>query len=147
MNALKGAELEEQYKKTLEELGKQNGLLGEIFKQATNKISNAAILYRVVQFLPFSVVTAILAIKIAVKVAIAVISFVIFRTSYGIAIAQTIAAGKAGFHPFFQAFTDACFKSILFCLFTAIFDIKQAIFVVRVIDLTIFDAHSIHQLL
>ena len=51
MNALKGAELEEQYKKTLEELGKQNGLLGEIFKQATNKISNAAILYRVVQMI------------------------------------------------------------------------------------------------
>lgn len=51
MNALKGAELEEQYKKTLEELAKQNGLLGEIFKQATNKISNAAILYRVVQMI------------------------------------------------------------------------------------------------
>ena len=51
MNALKGAELEEQYKKTLEELGKQNGLLGEIFKQSTNKISNAAILYRVVQMI------------------------------------------------------------------------------------------------
>ena len=51
MNALKGAELEDQYKKTLEELGKRNGLLGEIFKQATNKISNAAILYRVVQMI------------------------------------------------------------------------------------------------
>ena len=49
MNSLKGAELEEQYKATLEELGKQSGLLGQIFKQATNKISNAAILYRVVQ--------------------------------------------------------------------------------------------------
>lgn len=42
MNGLKGAELEEQYKATLEELGKQYGLLGHIFKQATNKISNAA---------------------------------------------------------------------------------------------------------
>ena len=51
MNALKGAELEEQYKATLEELGKQSGLLGQIFKQATNKISNAAILYRVVQMI------------------------------------------------------------------------------------------------
>ena len=51
MNALKGAELEDQYKATLEELGKQNGLLGQIFKQATNKISNAAILYRVVQMI------------------------------------------------------------------------------------------------
>ena len=51
MNALKGAELEERYKATLEELGKQSGLLGQIFKQATNKISNAAILYRVVQMI------------------------------------------------------------------------------------------------
>ena len=51
MNALKGAELEDQYKATLEELGKQSGLLGQIFKQATNKISNAAILYRVVQMI------------------------------------------------------------------------------------------------
>ena len=51
MNALKGAELEEQYKKTLEKLGEQSGLLGQIFKQATNKISNAAILYRVVQMI------------------------------------------------------------------------------------------------
>ena len=51
MNALKGAELKEQYKATLEELGKQSGLLGQIFKQATNKISNAATLYRVVQMI------------------------------------------------------------------------------------------------
>ena len=51
MNSLKGAELEEQYKATLETLGKQGGLLGQIFKQATNKISNAAILYRVVQMI------------------------------------------------------------------------------------------------
>lgn len=51
MNSLKGAELEEQYKNTLEKLGEQSGLLGQIFKQATNKISNAAILYRVVQMI------------------------------------------------------------------------------------------------
>ena len=51
MNSLRGAELEDQYKATLEKLGKQDGLLGEIFKQATNKISNAAILYRVVQMI------------------------------------------------------------------------------------------------
>ena len=51
MNTLKGAELEDQYKKTLEKLGEQDGLLGQIFKQATNKISNAAILYRVVQMI------------------------------------------------------------------------------------------------
>lgn len=51
MNTLKGAELENQYKATLEKLGEQGGLLGLIFKQATNKISNAAILYRVVQMI------------------------------------------------------------------------------------------------
>ena len=51
MNTLKGAELEEQYKATLEELGKQGGILGKIFKGASNKISSAAILYRVVQMI------------------------------------------------------------------------------------------------
>ena len=51
MNTLKGAELEEKYKAILEELGKQSGLLGQIFKQAANKISNAAILYRIVQMI------------------------------------------------------------------------------------------------
>ena len=51
MNSLRGAELEEQYKATLETLGRQGGLLGQIFKQATNKISNAAILYKVVQMI------------------------------------------------------------------------------------------------
>lgn len=51
MCSLKGAELEDQYKATLEKLSEQGGLLGKIFKQATNKISNAAILYRVVQMI------------------------------------------------------------------------------------------------
>ena len=51
MNTLKGAELEEQYKNTLEKLGEQGGILGKIFKQANNKISNAAILYRIVQMI------------------------------------------------------------------------------------------------
>lgn len=51
MNTLKGAELEEQYKKTLEKLAEQSGILGEIFAQASNKISNAAILYRIVQMI------------------------------------------------------------------------------------------------
>ena len=51
LNTLKGAELEEQYKKTLETLGEKSGMLGQIFKGATNKISNAAILYRVVQMI------------------------------------------------------------------------------------------------
>ena len=51
MNTLKGAELEEKYKEILEKLGEQSGILGQIFKGATNKISNAAILYRVVQMI------------------------------------------------------------------------------------------------
>ncbi len=51
MNTLKGAELEEQYKKTLEQLAKEGGILGQIFSQASNKISNAAILYRIVQMI------------------------------------------------------------------------------------------------
>ena len=69
MNSLKGAELEEQYKKTLEKLGEQNSsiadlvnsslenhaqqtaLFTQLFKGAINKISNAAILYRIVQMI------------------------------------------------------------------------------------------------
>ncbi len=51
MNKLSGAELEEKYKKILEKLGKQGGILGQIFKGAINKVSNAAILYRVVQMI------------------------------------------------------------------------------------------------
>ena len=51
MHALKGAELEAQYKATLEKLSMQSGILGKIFMQASNKISNAAILYRVVQMI------------------------------------------------------------------------------------------------
>lgn len=51
MNTLKGAELEEQYKKTLETLAKEGGILGQIFSQASNKISNAAILFRIVQMI------------------------------------------------------------------------------------------------
>lgn len=51
LNQLKGAELEEQYKNTLETLGEKSGMLGQIFKGATNKISNAAILYRIVQMI------------------------------------------------------------------------------------------------
>ena len=51
MSNLKGAELEEKYKKILEKLGEKPGILGKIFKGATNKISNAAILYRVVQMI------------------------------------------------------------------------------------------------
>lgn len=41
----------EQYKTTLETLGEQGGILGKIFKGATNKVSNAAILFRIVQMI------------------------------------------------------------------------------------------------
>ena len=51
LNTLKGAELESQYKATLDKLGEQDGILGQIFQGAVNKISNAAILYRVVQMI------------------------------------------------------------------------------------------------
>ena len=51
LNTLKGAELEEQYKNTLETLGEKSDMLGQIFKGATNKINNAAILYRIVQMI------------------------------------------------------------------------------------------------
>lgn len=51
MNTLKGVELETQYKNTLEKLGEQKGILGQIFKGAVNKISNVAILYKVVQMI------------------------------------------------------------------------------------------------
>ena len=51
MNALTGAALEEQYKKTLEKLGELGGILGQIFQGAINKVSNAAILYRIVQMI------------------------------------------------------------------------------------------------
>ena len=51
MCLLKGAELEEQYRATLEALGEQGGILGKIFKGAVNKISNAAILSRIVNMI------------------------------------------------------------------------------------------------
>lgn len=51
MNTLTGAALEAQYKATLEKLGEQGGILGQIFKGAVNKISNVAILYRIVQMI------------------------------------------------------------------------------------------------
>lgn len=51
MSRLKGAELEKQYKATLEMLGEKSGILGEIFRGAVNKITNAAILYRIVQMI------------------------------------------------------------------------------------------------
>ena len=51
MSDLKGAELEGKYKSILETLGEQGGTLGKIFRGATNKINNAAILYRIVQMI------------------------------------------------------------------------------------------------
>ena len=51
MNTLKGAELEEQYKATLEKLGEQGGILGKIFQGASSKIGSAAVLYRIVQMI------------------------------------------------------------------------------------------------
>lgn len=51
MNALQGAELEQQYKATLDMLAKCKGILGEIFQDAANRISKAAVLYRVVQMI------------------------------------------------------------------------------------------------
>ena len=51
MNTLTGTALESQYKTTLETLGEQGGILGKIFKGAINKISNVAILYRIVQMI------------------------------------------------------------------------------------------------
>lgn len=51
MNTLKGSELEMKYRTILDTLGQQSGILGKIFKQATNKINNIAILYKVVQMI------------------------------------------------------------------------------------------------
>ncbi len=51
IHTLSGAALETQYKKTLEKLGEQGGILGQIFQGAINKVSNVAILYRIVQMI------------------------------------------------------------------------------------------------
>ena len=51
MNTLTGSDLEIKYKSILEKLGEQSGILGQIFKGAINKISNVAILYRIVQMI------------------------------------------------------------------------------------------------
>lgn len=48
MNTLSGAALEEKYKEILETLGDKEGILGQIFKGAINKVSNAAVLFRIV---------------------------------------------------------------------------------------------------
>ena len=51
MNTLQGPDLEKQYKATLERLAQEKGILGEIFRGSINKITNTAILYRVVQMI------------------------------------------------------------------------------------------------
>lgn len=47
----RGAELEVQYIKTLRELGKQKGMLGQIFTKAQNKIQDPAMLSRVIDMI------------------------------------------------------------------------------------------------
>lgn len=51
LRGLIGAELEARYKATLETLGEQPGILGQIFRGATNKIGQPAMLARVVQMI------------------------------------------------------------------------------------------------
>ena len=51
MKNLSGAALEDKYRGILETLGERPGILGKIFSKATNKISNIAILYRIVQMI------------------------------------------------------------------------------------------------
>ena len=51
MNSLKGAELQEKYESILDRLGEESGILGRIFADSANKISKAAILYRIVQMI------------------------------------------------------------------------------------------------
>jgi type I restriction enzyme M protein len=45
---LEGGALEIQYRKTLETLGRERGMLGTIFRKAQNKILNPALLHRLV---------------------------------------------------------------------------------------------------
>jgi type I restriction enzyme M protein len=47
----KGAELETHYINLLKELGKESGLIGQIFIKAQNKIQDPAKLYRIVQMI------------------------------------------------------------------------------------------------
>ncbi len=47
----RGAELDTHYKELLEELGKKPGMLGQIFLKAQNKISDPAMLYKVIDMI------------------------------------------------------------------------------------------------
>ncbi|MFZ1517277.1 MAG: N-6 DNA methylase, partial [Ignavibacteriaceae bacterium] len=48
LNALKGAELESHYTELLRELGKQKGILGQIFTKSQNKIQDPAKLSKII---------------------------------------------------------------------------------------------------
>lgn len=47
----RGAELDIHYKKLLEKLGKKTGMLGQIFLKAQNKVSDPAMLYKVIDMI------------------------------------------------------------------------------------------------
>jgi len=47
----RGSELDTHYRKLLEELGKKSGMLGQIFLKAQNKISDPAMLYKVIDMI------------------------------------------------------------------------------------------------
>ncbi|ATU08059.1 class I SAM-dependent DNA methyltransferase [Methanohalophilus portucalensis] len=47
----RGAELDTHYRKLLEEMGKKPGMLGQIFLKAQNKISDPAMLYKVIDMI------------------------------------------------------------------------------------------------
>lgn len=51
LRAKKGAELEVHYVKTLRELGKKQGMLGQIFTKSQNKIQDPAKLYRLIDMI------------------------------------------------------------------------------------------------
>ena len=47
----RGAELDTHYKELLEELGKKPGMLGQIFLKAQNKVSDPAMLYKIIDMI------------------------------------------------------------------------------------------------
>ena len=51
LKSRKGAELESHYVKTLRELGKQKGMLGQIFTKSQNKIQDPAKLYKLIDMI------------------------------------------------------------------------------------------------
>lgn len=51
LKQLRGAELDTRYRELMEELGKKPGMLGQIFLKAQNKISDPAMLYKVIDMI------------------------------------------------------------------------------------------------